>query len=610
MTTINNHSEYVSLVNTLKVYDYQYFTLNAPTITDAEYDRLYFMAQDYETAHPADVLADSPTQQCYSVNGNGKKTVARRTPCLSMKKIHNSLDMLKYLRRQMQAARVSEAQIDVEWKFDGDTAALIYQRGKLTEATYGHGKELFGNDCLAAISFVQGVPRSVSAWQDIDRVEVRGEVIINNEEYARYTKRGKSQRSTSSGIMAKKYPIASECERLEFHPFRAIMTTEYADYTESHKVAMQVLSAYGFMTSGPVAQFTLTANDSSTEQEIESIVSEAENNRDSLPFPTDGLVFKFDDYTLYDLIGITDHDGKYNCAFKFRPIYKAETIYRGYHTSIGEKAGNITYIADFDEVTLNGARYSTSSCGSEKTFMKKNLTPGDRIIVSIHGDAGAAFIDGKINNQPLSPTLPQMGGSDYLCSEEVVDEPVSEESEAEQSVCEEQPEQPAQCCATSRTMEPEASEEQTLHNPPRPHLTSPLLGEEPMEGAEITPVNEEQPQPLVIEPTINHCVTEPVINHPHTPAAVRAYQHPLPNNGRGQRGGSLDPFADIRPGSTYWTDRLAERERKNERGSTTGKVVAAILTVTALCALGIVAFAGLGAAVFFLPLLGGALLKK
>lgn len=396
MKIIEDFDDYRAMVDVVKMHDYRYFALNNPTISDEEYDAMYFALQEYEEQHADEVLPDSPTQQCYSENGNGKRTVARRTACLSMKKLHDAKAVVKYLRAQQMAANIGSmgTMVAVEWKFDGETVSLVYRQGILAEATYGHGKELFGNDCLEHVKNVQGVPSDVAAWSQYDRVEVRGEVIISFEEFARYSKAGKSPRSTSNGIMAKKVAVRDECKRLEFHPFRLIMDGETTQLT-----AMLTLRDIGFKTSGFVSALNLGKTDAELEQHIENIVCAAEVERESLPYPTDGLVFKFDDYECYDRIGQTDHDAKYNCAFKFRPVFKAVTTYRGHHTTIGEKTGKITYVADFDEVEMNGHRFAHANCGSEKTFNQKGLVPGCKIEVSLHGDV-IVCVDGKVEEEP------------------------------------------------------------------------------------------------------------------------------------------------------------------------------------------------------------------
>lgn len=397
MKRIENFDDYRALVDVVKMHDYRYFGLNCPTISDEEYDAMYFALQEYEEQHVDEILPDSPTQQCYSENGNGKRTVARRTACLSMKKLHDAKSVVKYLRAQQKAANINGkgTEVDVEWKFDGETVSLIYRRGRLSEATYGHGKELFGIDCLDHMKYVNGVEGYVEQWKDEDRVELRGEVIISLEEFARYSKAGKSPRSTSNGIMSKKEAVPSECIHLEFHPFRII-----ADGVTLHYYAMDELAYRGFLTCGFVEQIDLGKSDDELTQDVERIVCTAEVEREKMPYPTDGLVFKFDNYDYYDRIGQTDHDAKYNCAFKFRPVFKAVTTYRGHHTTVGEKTGKVTYVADFDEVEMNGHRFAHANCGSERTFLQKELVPGCKIEVSLHGDV-IVCVDGKVEEEPM-----------------------------------------------------------------------------------------------------------------------------------------------------------------------------------------------------------------
>ncbi len=454
MRAIENFEDYRAAVDEVKVHDYKYFALNAPTVSDEEYDAMYFALQEYEEAHPDEVLMDSPTQQCYSENGNGKRTVARRTACLSMKKLHDDKSVVKYLRAQQRAANIGSmgTMVAVEWKFDGETVSLVYRQGMLAEATYGHGKELFGNDCLEHIKHVQGVPSEVASWSQYDRVEVRGEVIISLEEFARYSKAGKSPRSTSNGIMAKKVAVADECKRLEFHPFRLIM-----DGVTTHMPAMQALERNGFKTSGFVSALNLEKSDAELEQHIEDIVCTAEVERESLPYPTDGLVFKFDNYDYYDRIGHTDHDAKYNCAFKFRPVFKAITTYRGHHTTVGEKTGKVTYVADFDEVEMNGHRFAHANCGSENTFNQKDLVPGCKIEVSLHGDV-IVCVDCKVEDDPI-----------------IEDEPAIEE----EPIIEEEPTIEAESAAVeSHVIDPEIIQSQE-HKPKRkryyPQVGEPTL---------------------------------------------------------------------------------------------------------------------------------------
>lgn len=527
MTKIKNFDDYRALVDVVKMHDYRYFGLNCPTISDEEYDAMYFALQEYEEQHADEILPDSPIQQCYSENGNGKRTVARRTACLSMKKLHDAKSVVKYLRAQQKAANINGkgTEVDVEWKFDGETVSLVYRRGRLSEATYGHGKELFGIDCLDHMKYVNGVEGYVEQWKDEDRVELRGEVIISLEEFARYSKAGKSPRSTSNGIMSKKEAVPSECIHLDFHPFRLIM-----DGVTRHMSAMQALERNGFKTSGFVSALKLEKPDAELEQDIENIVCAAEVERESLPYPTDGLVFKFDNYDYYDRIGQTDHDAKYNCAFKFRPVFKAVTTYRGHHTTIGEKTGKITYVADFDEVEMNGHRFAHANCGSERTFLQKDLVAGRKIEVSLHGDV-IVCVDRKIEDEPA------------------IDENL---------IIEEKP----------------IIEEESI-----------AIDEEPLVIDESGFVL--HPEPHVIEQDINQS-QEPEVESEPTP-------QPKPKRKRNYPQVGEPTLREEREDNTA-------REYKNLSVKT---VLASVLAVLMAVSTGMVMLAFAGAAVFFMPMIGG-----
>ena len=138
MNRIESFDEYRALVDVVKMHDYRYFGLNNPTISDEEYDAMYFALQEYEEQHADEVLPDSPTQQCYSENGNGKRTVARRTACLSMKKLHDAKSVVKYLRAQQRAANIgSRAHLHRSHR-----ARIIYRRRLTERKTICHSEKM------------------------------------------------------------------------------------------------------------------------------------------------------------------------------------------------------------------------------------------------------------------------------------------------------------------------------------------------------------------------------------------------------------------------------------------------------------------------------------
>lgn len=290
----------------------------------------------------------------------------------------------------------------------------------------------------------------------------------------------------------------------------------------------------GFKTSGFVSALNLEKTDAELEQDIENIVCSAEVERESLPYPTDGLVFKFDNYDYYDRIGQTDHDAKYNCAFKFRPVFKAVTTYRGHHTTIGEKTGKVTYVADFDEVEMNGHRFAHANCGSERTFLQKNLTPGCKIEVSLHGDV-IVCVDGKVEEETVIEEEPI-----------IEDEPIVIDKE------------------------PLVIDESGFVQHPEPHV----IDSEINQGQEQEPESIPQPEPI---------------------------PQPKPKRKRNYPQVGEPTLREEREGT--------EEASTGDEGLTVKKVLAGALAVLMAVSMGVVMLAFAGAAVFFMPMLGG-LTKK
>lgn len=533
MAKIKNFEDYCALVDEVKVHDYKYFAQNAPSISDEEYDALYFALQEYEDAHPDDILKDSPTQRCYSENGNGKRTVARRTACLSMKKLHDAKAVVKYLRahcQYQQPGREGRYRVEVRRRDrEPCVSPWLALRSHLRTWQRVVRHRLSGTYKACARRTCPG-----------GRMETvrpcRGEVIISLEEFARYSKAGKSPRSTSNGIMAKKVAVTNECKRLEFHPFRLIM-----DGVIRHTAAMQALERNDFKTSGFVSALNLEKTDAELEQDIENIVCSAEVERESLPYPTDGLVFKFDNYDYYDRIGQTDHDAKYNCAFKFRPVFKAVTTYRGHHTTVGEKTGKVTYVADFDEVEMNGHRFAHANCGSKRTFLQKDLTPGCKIEVSLHGDV-IVCVDGKVDEEPTVEEEPIIDEEPLVIDEEplVIDE------------------------------EPLVIGEAGIVHHPEPHVIESEINQSQESEAEPEPIPQPEPEPA----------PQP------KPKRKRYYPQVGEPTLREEREGTEEAFAE-------------------DKGLSVKKVLAGALAVLMAVSAGVLMLAFAGAAVFLMPMIGG-----
>lgn len=373
-----NKQNYIELVNTVKKHDYRYWTLNAPTITDEEYDVLYSQLQECEQEHPEWILPDSPTQVISTAtNGNNRRLVRRRTIMLSTEKANSVEKLVKWMRKTTKAAIKLECYdpylFTVEWKYDGESCSLVYIDGDLVEASTGKGMD--GMDALQHVRYIPNIPQHINAK---GRVEVRGEVICP---FANLAATGyKTCRMAAAGYLANAVPNEKVGKLMEFYPYWSDIQIPYED-----QVSVIEALTFGRVGSFRSDKVRVEAPTHTDVAHYDDAVAYYAERRHSLPFPTDGLVIKAYDRSRWSDFGATDHHPKYSCAYKF-PGVTAVTTLRSVEITVGEKTGKRTPVAHFDPVVMNGATYKQCSCGSEATFSEKNIKPGDRIIVTLAND--------------------------------------------------------------------------------------------------------------------------------------------------------------------------------------------------------------------------------
>lgn len=365
-----NKQSYIDLVSEVKAHDYHYFIENSPVISDTDYDKLYFRIQQIEEQHPEWIVPDSPTQFAHGEKKNGHLQIRRRTPMLSTEKAQSIAAVEKWCKRTMKAG--CEDLYTVEWKYDGVSCSLVYIDGILTEASYGKGIE--GNDCMATAKLAQGVPTRIAPLSH--RIEVRGEMVVsfaNFEQVEGY----KNCRSAAQGILADTNTALAHL--LEFHPYEVngIETPSMSlGHTPNNSDLLNNLSGFSF--SGGVLAIV-------SKNDLAGLIEELTAQRDSLAYPTDGLVIKVYNVSMWESLGATEHHNHYAIAYKFAPSFTAETVCTSITHTVGA-TGKVTYIAHFSPVVLNGSDYDHASCGTQKSLQKKGIAVGARLLVGLSND--------------------------------------------------------------------------------------------------------------------------------------------------------------------------------------------------------------------------------
>lgn len=362
--------EYIEKVNAAKQHSYNYYVLSAPTISDAEFDRIVDAIEQTEREHPEWMLPDSPTQQVGSdLGGNGRRTISHRTPMLSCQKAQDTDKVTAWLQRLTKKLGHTP-EVMLSWKADGISCSLVYQDGQLIEAsTRGDGPT--GQDLMAHVRLMQTVPQHISGP---GRIEVRGEIVCPKANLHGLRDRNGKQyadcRSAASSLCNQDTP-GSDVARLEFWAWEVI-----SDGQRYQDLMPGVLGYLGFEKH--------CYRETDDGSHIEQMLLRCGELRGQCPIPVDGIVIRIDDNELFYKQGFTDHHPKGSIAYKFPPQTTLTTV-RRIEITVGA-TGRRTPVAYFDPVTILGRTVEKASLGSEGTMRKLGVTEGARIEVGLSND--------------------------------------------------------------------------------------------------------------------------------------------------------------------------------------------------------------------------------
>lgn len=223
--------EYIEKVNAAKQHSYNYYVLSAPTISDAEFDRLVDAIEQTEREHPEWTLPDSPTQQVGSdLGGNGRRTISHRTPMLSCQKAQDTAKVTDWLNKLTKKLGYTP-EVMLSWKADGISCSLVYQDGQLIEAsTRGDGPT--GQDLMQHVALMATVPQHINGT---GRIEVRGEIVCPKANLqGLHDQKGKQYadcRSAASSLCNQVTPSA-DMSRLEFWAWDVMADDDRCDWQD------------------------------------------------------------------------------------------------------------------------------------------------------------------------------------------------------------------------------------------------------------------------------------------------------------------------------------------------------------------------------------------
>ncbi len=375
----------------LRFHEHRYYILNDPLLSDFEYDQLFKALEKIEKENPTLITLDSPTQRVAHELTREFPTVQHLVPMLSLDNSYNADDLLDFDRKVRELSGLEQISYCVEPKFDGGSISLIYENDQLVRAaTRGDG--VAGDEVTINIRQIHSVPLTAPFSKfGIQQAEIRGEVLMNKENFSRYNQSLTAQglaplanpRNAASGTLRLKDPREVAKRNLEVFVYHlsyfSLQKEEQSPVAlQSHAATLGLLWELGFRS--PVREKKVF----NSIQDVINYCVEFEAVRDTLPYEIDGMVIKVNEVALQEKLGMTSHHPRWAVAFKFK-ARQATTQLIGIEFQVG-RTGAVTPVAKLEPVGVGGVMVSSISVHNEEYIAEKDLRIGDQVLIERAGD--------------------------------------------------------------------------------------------------------------------------------------------------------------------------------------------------------------------------------
>lgn len=364
--------------------EYLYYVLDAPEITDAEYDRMMVRLREIEAEYPDSVPADSPTQRVGGRASSQFTEVRHLEPLLSLGNVFSAEELRAFDERVKGGLpEGSRVEYVMEPKIDGLACSLIYENGRLVRAaTRGDGT--VGENVTANVRTIRSIPLVLKAPEGEtlpELLDVRGEVYMPRHAFMQLNEqraeRGESEfanpRNAAAGSLRQLDPQVTASRSLSF--FAYYLVGEGA--REQHSESLAALARYGFKVS---ENYKVVENI----DEAIKYIADFNELRQGLAYDTDGAVIKVNDVYQQRILGATGKDPRWATAYKYPPE-QAETTLEDIDWRVG-RTGVLTPTAVLTPVKLSGSVVSRATLHNEDFIRSKDIRIGDRVLINKAGE--------------------------------------------------------------------------------------------------------------------------------------------------------------------------------------------------------------------------------
>lgn len=369
-------------------HSYQYYALDAPTISDAAFDSLMRELREIEAAHPELVTAASPTQRVGGYVGEQFAPVVHERRMYSLDNAMDLDELDEWMERTAEACGGALPPLCCELKIDGSSIALTYEDGVLVRAaTRGDGTT--GEDVTVNMRTVRDVPLRLrdeargAIAPGVETLELRGEVYMPKKSFealnAAAEEEGRAPfanpRNAAAGSLRQKDPAVTKMRDLS--TFMYAIADDAALEVEGQWELLQWLRKAGFHVNPDVRLCT-------TAEEVRGFCRECLDRRESLPYEIDGVVVKVNDFARQRAMGFTSRAPRWAIAFKFPPEEKT-TLLRDITVQVG-RTGALTPVAELTPVVVAGSTVARATLHNLDEVHRKDVRVGDTVIVRKAGD--------------------------------------------------------------------------------------------------------------------------------------------------------------------------------------------------------------------------------
>ena len=369
-------------------HSYQYYALDAPTISDAAFDSLMRELREIEAAHPELVTASSPTQRVGGYVGEQFAPVVHERRMYSLDNAMDLDELDEWMERTAEACGGALPPLCCELKIDGSSIALTYEDGVLVRAaTRGDGTT--GEDVTVNMRTVRDVPLRLrdeargAIAPGVETLELRGEVYMPKKSFealnAAAEEEGRAPfanpRNAAAGSLRQKDPAVTKMRDLSTLMYA--IADDAALEVEGQWELLQWLRKAGFHVNPDVRLCT-------TAEEVRGFCRECLDRRESLPYEIDGVVVKVNDFARQRAMGFTARAPRWAIAFKFPPEEKT-TLLRDITVQVG-RTGALTPVAELVPVVVAGSTVARATLHNLDEVHRKDVRVGDTVIVRKAGD--------------------------------------------------------------------------------------------------------------------------------------------------------------------------------------------------------------------------------